>query len=233
MLKYFACGIAVVLLGTILGCATEQSQSRPQSASDKNSGFLRDYTKLHEARDPEGLMVRQWVSPKFTRDNYNAILLDPLVFYPEPRPTDKVSAETLQQMLSYSDNVLKRSLSKRFKLVDRVGPRVARLRIGITGVAAENQGLVAYQYLPIALVDATKARTDLPDAPQAAFVVIESEVTDSVTGELLAEQARVGSGQRLKKIGGKDEITLDTVRPLLDELAAGALPDLERFVKAR
>ena len=134
MLKYFACGIAVVLLGTILGCATEQSQSRPQSASDKNSGFLRDYTKLHEARDPEGLMVRQWVSPKFTRDNYNAILLDPLVFYPEPRPTDKVSAETLQQMLSYSDNVLKRSLSKRFKLVDRVGPRVARLRIGITGV---------------------------------------------------------------------------------------------------
>ena len=231
MLKYVSGGIGIILLGTVLGCATEQS--RPQFVTEMNSGFLRDYTKLQEARDPQGLTVREWVSPQFSPDRYNAILLDPLVFYPEPRPTEKVSAEVLQQILSYSKNILKQSLSTQFKVVDRVGPGVARLRIGITGVAAESQGLVAYQYLPTALVATTRAKTTLPDTPQAAFVVIESEITDSVTGELLAEQARVGSGQRLKTIGGKEEVTLDTVKPLLDELAAGALPDLKRYVKAK
>ena len=231
MLKYIAGGIGIVLLGTVLGCATEQS--RPQSATDKNSGFLRDYTRLQEARDTQGMTVREWVSPKFAPKNYDAILLDPLVFYPEPRPTEKVSAEALQQMLSYSNNLLKRSLNARFKMVDHVGPGVARLRIAITGVTAENQGLLAYQYLPVALLSVTMAKADLPDAPQAAFVVIESEVTDSLTGQLLSEQVRVGSGRQLKKIGGKEEVTLDAVKPLLDELAAGALPNLERYIKAK
>ena len=149
MMKFLADGIGIVLLGMVLGCATEQSH--PQSASQMNSGFLRDYARLEESRDMQGMMVRTWASPKFASDNYDAILLDPVVFYPEPRPTEKVSAEVLQEILSYSNNVLNRLLSTQFRMVDRAGPRVVRLRIAITGVGAENRGLVAYQYLPHAL----------------------------------------------------------------------------------
>jgi len=231
MMKFLVSGIGIMLLWTVWGCATEPS--RPQSAIQMNSGFLRDYSKLEESRDLQGMMIRGWVSPKFAPDNYDAILLDPLVFYPEPRPTEKVSAEVLQEILSYSNNVLKQSLSTQFRMVDRAGPGVVRLRIAIAGVTAESRGLVAYQYLPVALVATTLAKPTLPGTPQAAFVVIESEATDSVTGQLLAEQVRVGSGQELKKSGEKEEVTLETVKPLLDELAAGALPDLKRYIKAK
>jgi hypothetical protein len=63
--------------------------------------------------------------------------------------------------------------------------------------------------------------------------VSEVEGTDSVTGELLGMRVRVGTGERLAQVTGQQVITLDTVKPLLDDLAAGAFPELARYVKAK
>ena len=45
-------------------------------------------------------------------------------------------------------------------------------------------------------------------------------------------RVRVGTGERL---GTRREqvITLDTVKPLLDELAAASFPELAKYVKAK
>jgi hypothetical protein len=69
--------------------------------------------------------------------------------------------------------------------------------------------------------------------PERAFIVIEVEGTDSVTGELLAQRVRLGTGERLARVAGQQVITLDTVKPLLDELAAGAFPELAKYVKPK
>ena len=172
------------------------------------------------------------MSPKLTPANYDAILIDPLVFYPEPRPSRQVSAETLQQMLAYSNDTYKRALSQRFRVVDRAGPGVLRIRVAFSGVAAQGEGLKPYQYVPIAFV-ATMAARAATGTPQRAFIVSEVEGTDSVTGELLGMRVRVGTGERLARVAGQQVITLDTVKPLLDELAAGAFPELAKYVKAK
>ena len=146
----------------------------------EDSGFLRDYSNLRETKDAQGRTIRAWVSPKLTPANYDAILWIRSVFYPEPRPTEQVSAETLQQILAYSNDAIKRSLSERFRVVDRAGPRVLRIRSAVTGVAAEDEGLKPYQYVPIALV-ATMASRSASGTPQRAFMEGEVEGTDSVT----------------------------------------------------
>ena len=226
MKKSIAGKVGVVLLAVILGaCATGTNVT-------EGSGFLRDYSSLQETKDAQGKTIRAWVSPKLTPANYNAILLDPLVFYPEPRPSEQVSAETLQQIHDYSNGAVKQSLSQRFRVVDRAGPGVLQIRAAITGVAAQGEGLKPYQYVPIAFV-ATMAARAATGASQRAFIVFEVEGTDSVTGELLAERVRVGTGERLAKVGDQKVITLDTVKPLLDELAAGAFPELAKYVKPK
>ncbi len=48
-------------------------------AQETDSGFLRDYSRLNEAKDTAGKTIRGWVSPKFTPDNYTAILVEPLL----------------------------------------------------------------------------------------------------------------------------------------------------------
>jgi hypothetical protein len=99
-------------------------------------------------------------------------------------------------------------------------------------VAAKDEGLKPYQYVPMAFV-VTTAKRAATGAPQRAFIVAEVEGTDSVTGELLAQRVRVGTGERLAKIAEQDAITLETVKPLLDELAARSFPELAKYVKPK
>jgi hypothetical protein len=214
------------------------------SRGDAGSGAAANAVARTRIRFSEGLLeagqnqghrgsaIRAWASPKLTPANYHALLIDPAVFYPEPRPSEQVSAEALQQILAYSNDLLKRTLSKDFNVVDRAGPGVVRIRGAVTSVAAKGEGLKPYQLVPIAFV-ATAAKRAATGAPQRAFIIIEVEGTDSVTGELLAQRVRVGTGERLAKIADQQTITLETVKPLLDELAARAFPELSKYVKPK
>jgi Protein of unknown function (DUF3313) len=226
--KSIAGKMGVVLLAVILGaCATGTDVKQTEG-----SGFLRDYSSLLETKDAQGKTIRAWASPKLTPANYNAVLLDPLVFYPEPRPNEHVNAQTLQQILAYSNDAIRQSISERFRVVDRAAPGVLRIRAAFTGVAAQGEGLKPYQYVPIAFV-ATMAARAATGTPQRAFIEVEVEGTDSVTGELLASRVRVGTGERLAKVADQKVIMLDTVKPLLDELAAAAFPELSKHVKPK
>jgi hypothetical protein len=225
MIKAMRGKLGIIVIGAILGAGPYANAV----AQDQDSGFLRDYSRMQESTDSAGKTIRAWVSPKLSPDNYNALLIDPLVFYPEPRPSEKVSAEALQQMLAYSNDVLKRTLSKRFNVVDRPGPGVLRLRVAFTSVAAKGEGLKPYQLVPMAFV-VTMAKGG---PAQRALIVAEVEATDSVSGQLMGMRVRTGTGERLAKIGDKEAITLQTVKPLLDEMAGQAFPELQKYVKAK
>ena len=219
--------------GTALIAATLGLSATPTAlAQDYQSGFLRDYSSLQQTTDASGKPIRAWASPKLTPANFNAIMIDPLVFYPEPKPSERVSAAALQQILKYANDTLRQSLGKRFKVVDQPGKGVLRLRAAFTSVAAKAEGLKPYQMIPLAFL-ATMAKRAASGDPQNVFIVVEVEGTDSATGELMAERIRVGTGEKMPQIGEKDPITLAVVKPLLDDLAAGALPDLEKYVKAK
>jgi len=221
----------LAIAAALTACAGTGGQ---QSVDELNSGFLRDYSRLRWDKDTQGHPVRTWISPALTPNRYDAILLEPLKFYPEPRPTEQVSSEELRKMVRHANEALRRELGRRFTLVDRPRPGAVRLRVAISGVAAEGEGLASYQYVPLAFV-ATMAKRAAIGAPQRAFIVAEGELLDSMTGELLAQQVKVGTGRnaKLQQIAGRSQITLETVKPLLDELAAAALPNLERGVSPR
>ena len=232
-IKQIAVRLGTVLVALSLAACAGTSEQQ-QKMEDQNSGFLKDYSKLTLGKDAQGNPVRTWVSPKLTPANYNAILLEPLIFYPEPRPTEKVSADALNQMVAYANETLRTALGKRFVLVDKPQPGAVRLKAAISAVASENEGRAPYQYVPIALIATTVSRA-ATGSPQRAFIVGESQMTDSVSGELLGQRVKVftGEGGKLKEVGGKDQITLDTVKPVLDGVAASVLPNLEKFVKPK
>jgi len=231
MTKEMTRRMGIVLLGVMLGACASQGDVKLANVGSEGSGFLRNYSNLRETSNTQGKTIRAWVSPKFTPANYSAIMLDTLVFYPEPRPSEQLSAEELKKMLAYANSALRRALSQRFNVVDRAGPGVVRIRVAISAVAAEGEGLKAYQYVPIALVATMATRAASGGAPQRAFVVVEGEATDSVTGELLAQRVRVATGESLP--AGLKVVTLDLMKPVLDELASQAFPELAQYVKPR
>jgi hypothetical protein len=63
-----------------------------------------------------------------------------------------------------------------------------------------------------------------------AFLLIEAELTDSVTGEKLGMALRKVPAKKLLT-DDRQQLTLDVVRPFLDERAANARVVLERVMK--
>jgi hypothetical protein len=109
-------GLYVALMAS--GCASTRDTTA-------HSGFLNDYSKLHQEPAPGGGNRLVYVNPAFTPQSYNAVMLDPIQFYPEPQPTEKVSADTLQQIRSYADMSLRQKVGQRIRLVNEPGPGVA------------------------------------------------------------------------------------------------------------
>jgi len=152
------------------------------------------------------------------------VWLDPVVFYPDPKPTDDVSMQTLTQIRNAVDQSLRSKIGQQVQLVDRAGPGVARMRVAITAVGAESEALKAYQYIPIALV-LTGAKVALDGGrPREAAVAVETHVMDSQSGDLLYAAVRGGTGERISKADdGQGGVQLSQLRPLVDAWTTGRL----------
>lgn len=213
--------ITVVLLAGVTGCA---------STGPQHSGFIRNEPAMQEQKDAEGT-VRRYVSPALSTGAYKSVLVDPVQLYPAPQPSDKVDAATLKQIQGYLDQAWRRELGNRVGLASGPGPGVARVRTALTGVKAESADLKPYQYLPAALV-ATAAAEAAGMRSKDVRLFVEVEVTDSVTGERLAVAVREGTGEKIKG-GAQDKVTLQTVKPLIDQLAAGGATALASAMQGR
>jgi hypothetical protein len=191
------------------------------SSKFKPSGFLgNSYSLLQDAQSPSGQAVRRWIAPEAKPGTYESILIEPNVFYPQPKSTQQVSAQTLAEINAYFNDSVKRELTGLFKFASEPGPKTLRLRTAITSVAAKDMGLKPWQLLPIAFI-ATGGKTS-SDASLAA----EYEMQDTDTGKVIAVGMREGVGVQLKSASAP--LTLADVKPVIDVWAK----DLRAFIEA-
>jgi hypothetical protein len=191
------------------------------AAKFKPSGFLGNgYSQMKDAQSPSGQTVKRWISPDLKPGAYESILIEPNVFYPQPKSTQQVPAQVLTDINAYFNESVKRELSGLFKIASEPGPKTLRLKTAITSVAAKDMGLKPWQLLPIAFI-ATGGKTS-SDASLAA----EYEVQDTDTGKVVAVGMREGVGVQLKSATAT--LTLADVKPVIDAWAK----DLRAFIEA-
>jgi hypothetical protein len=217
-----------VVIGTSLLLAGYGSAGAEEQ---QYSGFLSDYSGLEKTKDPLGQPLLRMVSPRFTPANYHALIIEPVQLYPEPQPTERVSQATLDEIAQYINSELKSQLAELVQITDTAGPGVARLRIAITAVGEKTEGLKPYQFIPVALILTTASRA-VSGTPDQATLNIESEVTDSVNGGRLMVGVRQGTGERLEKaVEGVKVVTLDTLKPLIDDWIKGVTEEAGKYMK--
>jgi hypothetical protein len=202
-------GKAALAVGFALGLAASPV------AQAKDSGFLKEYSQLKPETDAAGVERRVWTSPKFARPAYDKLLVEPVVFYPEPQPTKQVPARDLKEMREYLDATIRRLLTGVVQLADAPGPGVARVRVAVTATEAGGASLKPYQLLPIAMV--VTAASKAARGPQHDVKLsVELDVTDSVSGEPLARAVRPAKGIEVE---GGQQLTLALAKPRIDQWA--------------
>lgn len=213
--------LAAVALISLIGCAT--SSTKPEHYS----GFLKDYSGLQ----PVQAGYVRFINPKFNPSDYNAVLVEPVLYYPRPTPNEQVSRTTLTAIAQYINEALRAKIGNQVKMVDQPGPGVARLQVAVTAVGAQDQALKPYQYIPIAFLVA-KAKETVTGTPELAALSIEAEVSDSVSGERLAASVRSGVGERLQQeVSGVKVVTLEDVKPVIDKGIEGVAGEITRYVR--
>ena len=211
MFRSIASRIEVLTLAFILG----NGLAANAAAQQVDSGFLKDYSQLKIEKDPLGVERRIWASPKFTQANYQKILLEPIGFFPSPQASDKVSMEALTEIRNYMDTAMRKALASAVSLSDAPGPGVVRVRPAITAAAVAGVQLKAYQYVPVALA-LTAAKEASGGSNRDVKLFVESEVTDSVSGEPLALVVRAAQGIQVKS---NEKLTLKEAKPQIDKWA--------------
>src|SRR3990172_12021642 len=91
--RFLASLAAAVIAAALVSCA---------APAPKYSGSLGDdYKLLKEEKDPLGAPVLRFISPQFTPANYHSLIIEPVQFYPEPRPDSQVSMGALNDIRDY------------------------------------------------------------------------------------------------------------------------------------
>jgi len=163
---------------------------------DEFSGFLGDYSKLQPAKSTDGEPVMRWVSQDLKSGHYSQLMLDPVILYPSPKPTEHVSENTLNSMTMKLEDNLRRELATELPLVSSPAPGTLHLRVALTGVDISNKGFKPYEIMPIALV-AKGAILAAGNRTQEVALYMELEVSDAQTGKVLALVVRKSFGENL------------------------------------
>lgn len=225
MFRMIARGASLMALAAAFGAGVSVNAL----AQDyKDSGFLDDYSQLTVQTDSSGVARRMWVSPKFTRANYQKLLLEQISYYPQPQPSDKVPQGSLEDIRGYMTTALSNALRPVVPLATAPGPGVARVQIAITAAGVQGEALKPYDLIPIAFVVHTVSQAAGAGTAHAQLAV-ESKITDSVTGEVLARLVRGAKGIDLSS---NQSLSLSLVKPTIDEWAASAADSIAARLKA-
>ena len=218
---------AIIVAGLFLaGCAGDTIKP------EDKSGYLGDYSDMTAAKDAKGNEVFRYVNPKFSPNNYNAVIIAPVEFYPKPSPTDQVSQETMDQIRNYLNETLSKTVGGKVKVVNTPAPFVARLNVAITAAVPEKSSLKPYQYIPIAFVYAMGKRA-VSGHEEDAKLVVEARASDSLSNDVLLKALRSGKGEDLEKVDGERKLTLEAIKPLVDKWAEGVAAEVSTFIKPR
>jgi hypothetical protein len=179
--------------------------------AQSESGFLKDYSQLAVQKDVKGAERRIWVNDKVNWSRYERILVDPVVFHPQPEGTAQVTLGTLFDIRDYLNAGVPKAAAASMPLAAAAGPGVVRLRAAITAVSVD-KSLKAYQILPIALIF-TAAKRSAGTESYNVKLQLEAEMLDSTSGEVLARVVREAKGI---EVTGDEPVTMKTARPQLD-----------------
>lgn len=174
------------------------------------SGFLADYSQLQPTASASGEPTLRWISPDYKSSQYKDVLYTPLVYYPAAHPTARVSQQTLDQVLSYTDIQLKGAIATRRPLVSQATPHTLKVRAAITAVSAENEGVQFYEVVPVAAVVATTMAAS-GHRTQNSELFLEIEASDAVTGKPLIRVVRKAFGKTVSN--SNTPITFEDLKP--------------------
>ena len=159
--------------------------TRARRGEAAHAGFLKDYSRLQAQ---EGYEAQEgYVNPSASWPKYNAIYIESVSMWVNPGEASKLSPDDQQRITDILYKAMHDKLGEKFRLVDRPGPGVIKLRMAFTQAKGANVPLnalttVVPQLRAVSTIVALPADTAL----LVGSASVEGEAMDSITNDRLA-----------------------------------------------
>lgn len=174
--------ISGIVMGALLSIGAYAANDLLKS--DKpDSGFFTDISLLQPINSPEGSKAFRYTSTKFDPSNYQAVMIDSVLIN-QAGVSDKVTADTMEKTRATLEDGIKQKIGKVIALTDKAGPGILKVNVAISGADVAGEGFKPRNILPVSAVLKLASKAAGKDK-KTAMLLIESKVSDSVTGELL------------------------------------------------
>ncbi|MGF1686086.1 DUF3313 domain-containing protein [Photobacterium japonica] len=181
-------GMIVVMVAGVastIGCTSRLPTSEEQAAVT-----LKTNQPLTEVRYIEETTGLQWVSPSLDVTRYTALIVEPVALHPLAQNVDQIPTSVLEKVSQRLTQRVSQQLSVGTPIVEVANPHTATLKIDITRASTEMEELQITEVLPYgALIGGAKALLGTRD--RNVRILVESQLLDSVSGEVLAERVSV------------------------------------------
>lgn len=204
---------AVFLMTFVLAAAGAWAE---EDKPPQFSGFLKDYSQLHPAKDRESVWL--YIDKSADYRPYTKIILDPVEVILTPNPDFKgVQPDTLKRMSDDFIASYKKALTPGYQIVTEPGPDVLRLRAAITNVQLVKTSIGVTDVLPIKIAF-NVARSAAGASPRLAQMTAEMEVLDA-QGHRAAAAVAVGTGK--ETVNEDQQVTSKELEAITDHWAKG------------
>jgi hypothetical protein len=179
--------LAMGLSAVVLGLTACGGGPKVMTERMPESGFLPNYNVLQVVGNtPKDIRAWRYIKPGIQASSYTAVMIDP-VYLNQTDYTKEITPEVIAQTKKILEEAMRQAVQRRsdIKLVDKPGPGVARVAVGITGAELSADGLKPWNFTPIGLA-ANAAAFATGNNSKTPALVVENRVTDSQTKEFIA-----------------------------------------------
>ncbi len=197
---------ALLLIGACSNTSKYLTEPMPES------GFLPNYKLLQAVTDtPQDIRMWRYRDANIDPNKYTGVILEPI--YLNQTQTQQVSAETLAQVKATLQASMVNAINGKsnISIVQKPGPGVARVAVGITGAEMSANSLQPWNFTPIGLAVNGAAYAAGMNAKTPALV-IENKITDSQTNQLLGEGLITIQGESFRTGSGSVEAFTDMAK---------------------
>jgi hypothetical protein len=191
--------LTALLMIAFAACSVTEKETPTQpelsvsGSTTANSGFLspETYAKLQTGtKDQLGLV---YINPNVNWAQYTKVMIAPVTL--GLGPNDKVSEQDQQMLASYYYHALETNLSKNFTLVNQPGPGVLAVRVALTDATTATPVLRTISVI----IPQARILNAIDNMATGSYAFVgttqsEGEITDSVTGKVLAAAVDKRSG---------------------------------------
>ena len=179
--------LAIGLSAVVLGLTACGGGPKVMTERIPESGFLPNYNVLQVVGNtPKDIRAWRYIKPGIQASSYTAVMIDP-IYLNQTEYTKEITPEVIAQTKKILEEAMRQAIQRRsdIKLVDKPGPGVARVAVGITGAELSADGLKPWNFTPIGLA-ANAAAFATGNNSKTPALVVENRVTDSQTKEFIA-----------------------------------------------